>query len=176
MYLIWERARLAGRPQVPLAAHRRFARRLIWCSPAYFCRYPTLKKPSWQPPNWLFGPVWSVLYTAMGIASWRVWRAGGGPLPLSLYGLQLALNFAWSPLFFKAHNLKAATVDITVLLGVLGATILEFHKVDPTAAALLLPYLAWTSFASALTWNIFLNNPDVSASGLEAKLEGSRSL
>lgn len=123
--------------------------------------YPTLKKPSWNPPNYLFGPVWTVLYTLMGFASWRVWRAGGGPLPLSLYAAQLVLNFLWSPLFFKVHNLKAATIDITALVGLIAATIYEFNKVDPVAAQLMLPYLGWGSFATALTWNIFLNNPQV---------------
>jgi len=86
----------------------------------------------------------------MGVASWRVWRAGGGPVPLGLYAAQLALNFAWSPLFFKRHALGAAAVDITVLLGVLVTTILEFKAVDATAAALMLPYLGWTCFATAL--------------------------
>ncbi|KAL4458998.1 hypothetical protein ABPG75_013863 [Micractinium tetrahymenae] len=122
--------------------------------------YPKLKKPSWNPPNWLFGPTWSVLYVAMGVAAHRVWQAGGGPLPLGLYAAQLALNFAWSPLFFKAHNLKAAAVDITALLGVLGATIYEFNKVDTLAAQLLIPYLGWVSFATALTYNILANNPE----------------
>ena len=96
----------------------------------------------------------------MGYASWRVLQASGGALPLGLYATQLALNFIWTPLFFKAHNLKAASYEITALWGTLVATILAFNKVDETAAALLLPYLAWTTFASALTWNIHLNNPD----------------
>ena len=77
----------------------------------------------------------------MGVASWRVWRAGSGAVPLGLYAAQLALNFAWSPLFFKRHALGAAAVDITVLLGVLVTTILEFKAVDATAAALMVPYL-----------------------------------
>lgn len=132
--------------------------------PGAFPRYPTLKKPSWNPPNYLFGPVWTVLYAAMGYASWRVWALGGGPVPLGLYAAQLAMNLAWSPLFFKAHNLKAATIDITALVGVLGATIYSFAQVDPLAAQLMLPYLGWTSFATALTWNIYLNNPPVSHS------------
>lgn len=99
--------------------------------------------------------MWSALYTCIGVASWRVFQQGGGPLPLGLYATQLLLNFAWTPLFFKAHDLKAASIDITVLLGVLGATISEFSKMDRTAAALMLPYLAWTSYATALTYNIW---------------------
>ena len=114
-----------------------------------------------NPPNWVFGPVWTTLYTAMGYASWRVLQAGGGPLPLGLYAGQLAMNFIWSPLFFKAHNLKLASYEITALAGVICATIYEFSKVDTLAAQLLLPYLGWSSFATALTWNIYLNNPEV---------------
>ena len=113
-----------------------------------------------NPPNWIFGPVWTCLYAAMGVASWRVFQAGGGPLPLGLYAAQLALNFIWTPLFFKVHNLKAASYEITALLGTLVATILAFKEVDETAAMLMLPYLAWTSFATCLTWNIYLNNPE----------------
>ncbi|KAK9813948.1 hypothetical protein WJX73_006152 [Symbiochloris irregularis] len=121
--------------------------------------YKHLKKPSWNPPDALFGPVWTVLYTAMGYASYLVFKAGGGPVPLTLYGVQLALNLAWSPLFFKVKEIGFAVADITALVGVLVATIVEFHKVDPTAAYLLLPYLGWTTFAAALTINIYRHNP-----------------
>lgn len=121
--------------------------------------YKTLRKPSWTPPDWLFGPVWTVLYTGMGYASYLVWKEGGGSLPLSLYGIQLVMNLAWSPLFFKKHEIGFALLDITALLGVLGATIIEFNKVSPTASYLLLPYLAWTSYATALTASIYKKNP-----------------
>lgn len=122
--------------------------------------FPTIKKPSWQPPNWLFGPVWTVLYTLMGISSWRVYsKAGLMSKPMFLYSVQLVLNFLWSPLFFKWHQLPAASADITALLGVLGLTIVEFTKVDGVAATMLYPYLAWTMFATALTYNITMNNP-----------------
>lgn len=117
--------------------------------------YKTVKKPSWNPPNWVFGPAWTVLYTMMGVASWRVWRAGGGALPLGLYGAQLVLNLAWSPIFFGLHNPGAASVEITGLLGVLAATIYEFNKVDATAALLMAPYAGWTTFAAALTYTIY---------------------
>lgn len=127
--------------------------------------FPTIKKPSWQPPNWLFGPVWTVLYTLMGISSWRVYsRAGLMSKPMFLYAVQLALNFLWSPLFFKWHQLPAASADITALLGVLGLTIVEFNKVDGVAATMLYPYLAWTLFATALTYNITMNNPSSGSS------------
>lgn len=118
------------------------------------------RKPSWNPPNWLFGPTWTVLYTLMGIASWRVWKAGGGALPLGLYTTQLLLNLAWSPIFFKLHKLAAASVEITVLLGVLAATMYEFNKVDQAAALMLVPYAGWTSFAAALTYTIWHLNPE----------------
>ncbi|KAL6771746.1 hypothetical protein ACKKBG_A27660 [Auxenochlorella protothecoides x Auxenochlorella symbiontica] len=121
--------------------------------------YKTLKKPSWNPPAWVFGPVWTALYSAMGYASWRVWQAGGGQLPLGLYAAQLALNFAWSPLFFGAKALGVAAVDITALVGMVAATIYEFQKVDPVAAQLLYPYLAWVTFAAALNYNLAANNP-----------------
>lgn len=120
--------------------------------------YKDVKKPSWNPPNWLFGPVWTVLYTAMGVASWLVWKNGGGPVPLTLYGIQLAMNLAWSPIFFKLHSPGWAAVDITALLGVLTATIVKFHEVSPVAGNLLLPYAAWSAFATALTYNIWYNN------------------
>jgi benzodiazapine receptor len=76
-------------------------------------RYKTLKKPTWSPPNWLFGPVWTLLYTAMGTASWLVWKNGGGAVPLTLYALQAVLNFAWSPLFFREHEITFALADIS---------------------------------------------------------------
>lgn len=121
--------------------------------------FPTIKKPSWMPPNWLFGPVWTVLYTMMGIASHRVYeQAGLFSKPMALYVIQLMLNLAWSPLFFTYHALSAALLDITALVGFLGATILEFAKYDVVASRLMLPYLGWTCFATALTYNIWLEN------------------
>jgi tryptophan-rich sensory protein len=120
--------------------------------------YRSLKKPSWTPPDWVFAPAWSILYAMMGTASWLVWKNGGGTVPLALYGIQLALNFAWTPLFFSKKDPGLALADIVGLLGVLVATTVEFKKVDPTAAYLMLPYIGWTSFASALTYNIWVNN------------------
>jgi tryptophan-rich sensory protein len=120
--------------------------------------YRSLKKPSWTPPDWVFGPAWTVLYSLMGVSSWMAWKNGAGWVPLTLYGVQLALNFAWTPLFFAKKDPGLALADIVGLLGVLGATIVEFRKVDPTAAYLLLPYLGWSTFATALTYNIWTNN------------------
>ncbi|DBB09927.1 TPA: hypothetical protein ACH3X3_001533 [Trebouxia sp. C0006] len=95
----------------------------------------------------------------MGVASWLVWQNGGGAVPLSLYAVQLALNLAWTPLFFKEHQLTYALADITGLLGVLTATVVEFNKVSPQAAYLLLPYLGWSTFAAGLTLDIWKRNP-----------------
>lgn len=120
--------------------------------------YKDLKKPSWTPPAWVFGPAWTILYSLMGTASWLVWKNGTSYIPLTLYGVQLMLNFAWSPLFFGKKDPGLALADIIGLLGVLTATIVEFRKVDEVAAALMYPYLGWTAFASALTYNIWANN------------------
>ncbi|BDA46479.1 Translocator protein [Coccomyxa sp. Obi] len=130
--------------------------------------YPKLRKPSWQPPAWLFGPVWTTLYILMGTAAWMVWTHGGfeaQKLPLTLYGVQLLLNLAWNPLFFLFHNLDLAFWDALGLVGTLGLTIWSFHKVEPLAATLLLPYLAWAIFATYLTSTLINLNPQESMAG-----------
>mmetsp|Transcript_17925 Transcript_17925/g.36866 ORF Transcript_17925/g.36866 Transcript_17925/m.36866 type:complete len:163 (-) Transcript_17925:77-565(-) len=124
--------------------------------------YPTLKKPSWTPPNWLFGPVWTFLYATMGYASYRIFQQGGWEkqsMPLSLYLAQLALNFTWSPLFFGAKKLGLALVNITAMGVTVGATAHSFWPVDPLASKLLWPYLFWVSYATALNTYIYINNP-----------------
>lgn len=120
--------------------------------------YRALRKPAWNPPGYVFGPVWTVLYVLMGVASWRAWRAGatGG---LVLYGVQLALNFAWSLLFFRARSPRWALADILALLGVLAATAASFGRADPVAGLLMAPYLAWVAFATALNAAIVARNP-----------------
>lgn len=120
--------------------------------------YMSLKKPTWQPPAYVFGPVWTVLYVLMGVAAWRVWRAGGRGHPMTLYATQLALNVAWSFLFFKAHNLEWALFDIVALLGVLVATTASFAEVDVVAGRLMVPYLAWVAFATMLTVTLYVKN------------------
>lgn len=122
--------------------------------------YRSLRKPTWQPPSNVFAPVWTVLYVLMGVASWLVWRAGGGDHPMALYAVQLALNIAWSMLFFRAKSLSFALFDIVALWGVLLSTVLAFHKVDPMAGYLMLPYLAWVTFAAVLTATLYAKNPD----------------
>jgi tryptophan-rich sensory protein len=123
--------------------------------------YDLLRKPDWTPPGEVFGPVWSVLYVLMAVAAWLVWRVrgfAGAQVALGLYALQLALNGLWSVLFFHLHALTAATVEIVVLWAAILATTLAFRRISATAAVLMLPYLAWVTFASALTFAIWRLN------------------
>jgi tryptophan-rich sensory protein len=123
--------------------------------------YGTLTKPSWNPPGWLFGPVWSVLYTMMAVAAWLVWRQGGWGKqrkPLLIFLAQLALNAAWTPLFFGLHNPGLALLDIALLWLAIVAMIAAFWRVHRIAAALLIPYLAWVSFATFLNFTIWRLN------------------
>ncbi|KAF6235939.1 TspO/MBR-related protein [Scenedesmus sp. NREL 46B-D3] len=125
--------------------------------------YRGINKPSWTPPNWLFGPVWTALYCMMGLASYLVWRQGGferQAVPLAVYGVQLVLNFLWTPLFFKVHRLDLASLDIAGMWVAIVATIRQFRPVIGDLALLLLvPYLVWVSYASALTFWIWRHNP-----------------
>ena len=124
--------------------------------------YPTLAKPSWNPPAWVFGPVWTALYVAMGVAAWLVWRHAGienGRAALAAFGIQLALNLAWSFLFFGARSPLAGLVDIGLLWIALATTIVAFARASEVAAWLLAPYLAWVTFACALNLAIVRLNP-----------------
>lgn len=123
--------------------------------------FAALAKPSWQPPNWLFGPVWTTLYLMMGIAAGLVWRRGPAPAvrgALAIYAMQLVLNALWTPAFFGAHALGAALVVIVVLWIAIALTIIRFWSIHRVAAALLLPYLAWVSFATALNAELWSLN------------------
>jgi len=123
--------------------------------------YPRLRKPSWNPPSWLFGPVWSVLYLLMAIAAWLVWRArdaGDVTIALGLFGVQLALNLSWSVLFFGLRRPAWALAEIVLLWLSIAATVAAFWDRDPIAGALLLPYLAWVAFAGVLNGAIFRLN------------------
>jgi tryptophan-rich sensory protein len=115
--------------------------------------YRTLVKPSFNPPDAIFGPVWTVLYLAIAIAGWRLWRAGAFGRDKRLatsYGLQLALNLAWSLLFFGARMTGAALIDVVLLLASIVATVLLAWRHDRAAALLLVPYGAWVAFATVL--------------------------
>ena len=126
--------------------------------------YAGLSQPSWAPPAGVFGPVWTVLYALMGISAWLVWSRtglGGGKLPLALFVVQLAVNALWSWLFFAAHRGALAFVDVVVLWILIVATTRAFWRVRPLAGVLLLPYLAWVSFASMLTLVVWQRNPEL---------------
>ena len=115
--------------------------------------YRTLARPSIAPPNWVFGPVWTLLYALMSVAAWRVWLAADSPLRtwgLALFLVQLVLNLAWSWIFFRAHNLGAALAEVALLWVAIGITTIIFRQISPVAAWLLAPYWAWVSFATAL--------------------------
>ncbi|MGK9465214.1 TspO/MBR family protein (plasmid) [Streptomyces sp. G6] len=122
--------------------------------------YWALAKPSWAPPGWLFGPVWTVLYGTIAVAGWLVLRrsAGGHAVAMTLWSVQLALNLAWTPLFFAADAYGLAFVDICLLLVALTATVAAFGRRQRAAAVLLLPYTAWVAFAAALNLSIWLLN------------------
>lgn len=122
--------------------------------------YPSLRKPSWNPPNGIFGPVWTALYLAMAIAVWLVWRSGSDvALPFDLFGGQLVLNVAWSVVFFGRRQVRGALAVIVGLWISIAATLVAFASVDALAAALFVPYLAWVTFASFLNGAIARLNP-----------------
>ncbi|ABM31027.1 TspO/MBR family protein [Paracidovorax citrulli] len=124
--------------------------------------YAQLVQPPWAPPPGVFGPVWSVLYTLMGIAAWLVWREPAGKArrqALALFCAQLALNALWSWLFFQWHRGAWALADIALLGICVAATFVAFLRLRTLAGLLLLPYLAWISFAGALNYTLWRMNP-----------------
>lgn len=126
--------------------------------------YGQLVQPSWAPPSAVFGPVWTTLYALMAVAAWLVWRSGGFRMnraALSLFVVQLALNALWSWLFFAWHRGAWAFVDIVALWVLIVATVVAFWRVRPLAGALLIPYLLWVSFASALNYSVWQLNPQI---------------
>ena len=126
--------------------------------------YGQLSRPLWAPPAWLFGPVWSVLYVLIGIAAWMVWRRHGfrgAASALTLFGIQLLANALWTWLFFVWHLGAIALVEIVVLWWLIVGTMLAFWRLHRPAAVMLLPYLAWVGFASALNYSLWRLNPVV---------------
>lgn len=121
-----------------------------------------LRKPSWNPPNWLFGPVWTALYLMMAVAAWLVWREKTNALrtkSLGCFLVQLCLNAAWTPVFFGLHRIGPALVVLLGLVVTLAVTLVFFWRVRPAAGLLLAPYLAWVGFASALNAALWRLNP-----------------
>lgn len=120
-----------------------------------------LDKPAFQPPNWIFAPVWTVLYGAIAYSGWRVWRNADSPertRALGLWAAQLALNGAWTPLFFGARKPAIALADLAALDGVTSAYLASAAKVDRAAAVAVAPYLGWIGFATALNTAIVAKN------------------
>ena len=124
--------------------------------------YTQLDRPSWAPPSWLFGPVWTALYVMMAIAAWLVWRAGGfdhARGPLLLYVVQLAANALWTWIFFAWRLGAIAFLEIVALWLVIALTIAAFWRVRALAGALLIPYILWVTYAAALTFAVWRGNP-----------------
>ncbi len=123
--------------------------------------YRTLTKPTWNPPASVFGPVWTTLYVLMAVAAWLVWKPAGfqaAAIPLTLFGGQLVLNVAWSWIFFGMHQPGWAFVEIVILWLAIAATTWAFFRRSPLAGWLLVPYLAWVSFAVVLNFTIWRLN------------------
>ncbi len=124
--------------------------------------FVTLNKPSWNPPGYLFGPVWTSLYLMMGIALWLVWKSNasepGKTYAALIFALQLFLNFSWSILFFNFHSPALAFLDIILMIITIFITILYFAPISRIAAWLLVPYILWVCFAAVLNHSIWMLN------------------
>lgn len=120
--------------------------------------YGGLAKPAFNPPAWLFGPVWTVLYVLIAVAGWRVWQRNRAGRPMKLWWAQLALNFLWSPVFFGAHQIGLALVVILLMLAAILAFIATAWRQHRVAAWLFVPYAAWVAFASVLNGSLYLLN------------------
>lgn len=123
--------------------------------------YQSVQKPIWMPADWIFAPVWTVLYLIMGVAAWLVWKDrgfSGAATALGVFAGQFLFNAAWSVLFFGLHRPDLALIDIGLLWVAIVITIFFFHNKSPAAAFLLLPYIAWVSFAMILNFEIWRLN------------------
>ena len=133
----------------------------VWTKETVSTWYPTLAKPSWTPPDWIFGPVWSCLYIMIAVAGWLIYRAEYShkrTIALMLYGGQLALNFIWSFLFFSLRSPTLGLIDIILLWLLISLTIIKAWPVRPLASLLLIPYLVWVTYATSLNAGIWLLN------------------
>lgn len=120
--------------------------------------YDSLAKPGFSPPPWVFGPAWTVLYVLIAVAGWRSWERDRGGRAMKLWGLQMALNYLWTPVYFGAHQIGAALVVILALLAAILAFIAATWRSDRISAGLFLPYAAWVTFATALNASIWALN------------------
>jgi len=122
--------------------------------------YIYINKPTWNPPNWLFGPVWSILYILMGIALALIWQSSNSKKnkAILLFIIQFALNLAWSAIFFGQHQIGLALIEILIMLAAILLTTFNFIKINRTAGYLMMPYILWVSFASCLNGAIWLLN------------------
>jgi benzodiazapine receptor len=134
----------------------------VFTTPAIPTWYAALEKPAFTPPNWVFAPVWGVLYALMGVAVFLIWRRGleqpGVKPAFILFWVQLVINLLWSVVFFGLHSLLGGAVLIIALWVLVLVTILRFFRISAAAGGLLIPYIAWLSIASALNvWVLVLN-------------------
>ena len=123
--------------------------------------YASLNRPSYAPPNWVFGPVWTLLYVMMAVAGWLVWKSSGSVgkrFALTMFGIQLVLNAAWSVIFFGWHQPGWAFLEICMLWLAIATTVVSFKRRSSAAAVLLIPYLAWVSFAAVLNYGFWSLN------------------
>lgn len=124
--------------------------------------YPTLNKPFFNPPNWLFGPVWTSLYILIGIAAYLVWMKRDQithvPRTVAIYFIQLILNLGWSFIFFYLHEIGFALAEILMLLAVIILNAVLFYRIDKWAGLIFIPYILWVSFAAFLNYNLFILN------------------
>ncbi|MGB0133840.1 TspO/MBR family protein [Dokdonella sp.] len=120
--------------------------------------FAALEKPAFNPPNWIFGPAWTLLYILMAVAAWRVYRVAGLGLAIGLWAVQLVVNAIWSPLFFGLHRIDLALLNIVVLDVLVVATIIRFFRHDRMAGWMMLPYLGWILFATTLNIAIWQLN------------------
>jgi len=131
-------------------------------SSSFKTTYTELNQPSFSPPSWIFGPVWTILYTLMGISAYIVYKKGienpDVKVSMVLFFLQLVLNFLWSTIFFGLSNPMLAFIEIVILWGFIMAMIISFKKVSRAAAYLQLPYILWVSFAAILNFTIWVIN------------------
>ncbi|XP_063685424.1 tryptophan-rich protein TspO-like [Bolinopsis microptera] len=130
--------------------------------------FDNLVKPSWNPPNWVFGPVWTLLYFMIALSAFKVYRKIGfsQALPWMVFFIQITLNFAWPLIFFVGHQLLGGLIDILLMLVFIILNISVFIPVEKSAGLLLLPYLAWVTFATYLNYTLWRLNPDASTSHL----------